>query len=84
MQEIELYDIITLSDDIEYTVLKIKDFEEKRYFLISEIDEDEEPLIDTIKIARYNSNDNTLEEVKDDNLLQKLGELFISTIEEDI
>ena len=50
MKEIELYDIITLEDDTEYTVLKMIDKNEKKYCLLATVDEEEEPDMENIKI----------------------------------
>ena len=41
MKEIELYDIITLGDDSEYTILKILKDSGKKYYLIAPVNEEE-------------------------------------------
>ena len=40
MKKIELYDIITLEDNTEYTVLKILQEENKKYCLLAPVDEE--------------------------------------------
>ena len=43
MKKIELYDIITLEDNTEYTILKMLSESNKNYCLLAPVDEDEEP-----------------------------------------
>lgn len=83
MKQIELYDILTLSNDKEYTVLRMIDLEDKTYYLLAEIDEEENPILDELKIVEVNGND-TLTEIKEENLLKELTELFASALEADI
>lgn len=83
MKQIELYDILTLSNDKEYTVLRMIDLEEKTYYLLAEIDEEENPILDEMKIVEVIEN-NTLIEVKEESLLKELTELFASALEADI
>lgn len=82
MNKIELYDILTLSDDKEYTVLRMIELDDKKYYLISEIDEEENPLLNNLKIVENNSN-KILKEITEDPLITKLAELFISSLDKD-
>lgn len=83
MKELELYDILTTSNDKEYTILRMINLEEKEYFLLAEIDEEENPILDELKIVEYKDK-NTLLEITDEDLLKELGELFASALEADI
>ena len=83
METVELYDILTLSNNKEYTVLRKLDIDNKKYYLLSEIDSEENPIIDSLKIVEYDNN-KTLTEIKEEKLLIELTELFISAIEANI
>ena len=82
MKQIELYDIITLDNDEEYTVLKILQEEGKTYYLLAWIDEDEEPDMERIKIVEQIQENNKLEieEITDEKLLKKLSKLFLESL----
>ncbi len=85
MREIELYDIITLEDNTEYTVLKIIDKGEKKYCLLAPVDEDENPDMENIKIVELikENNDTIIEDVEDE-LSQKLAKEFLKLLREGI
>ena len=83
MKQIELYDILTLSNNKEYTVLRMIDLEDKTYYLLAEIDEEENPILDEMKIVEVSGN-NILTEVKEESSLKELTELFASALEADI
>ena len=51
MKEIELYDIITLDNDEEYTVVKEIKEKDKTYYLLVPVDEEEEPDVENIRIV---------------------------------
>ena len=84
MNKIELYDILTLNNNEEYTVLEIIDKLEKRYLLIAPVDENEEPNFDNIKIVEeLKENDKlVINEVTDENIIVELSEKFITKLEE--
>lgn len=85
MNKIELYDILTLNNNEEYTVLEIIDKTDKRYLLIAPIDENEEPNFDDIKIVEEITENNKLviNEVTDENIIVELSEKFITKLEEE-
>jgi len=85
MNKIELYDILTLNNNEEYTVLEIIDKIDKRYLLIAPIDENEEPNFDDIKIVEEITENNKLviNEVIDENIIVELSEKFITKLEEE-
>lgn len=86
MKEIELYDIISLKNGKDYTVLRILEENEKMYFLLAKVNENEEPDINDIQIVEQIERDGKklIKEVSDENLLKELGELFYSAVDADI
>ena len=82
MNKIELYDILTLANNEKYTVLEITEKLDKRYFLLSPIDDDEEPNFEVIKIVEEIKEENkvTLKEVDDKSLLSELSEKFLNNL----
>lgn len=86
MKDIELYDIISLKNGNNYTVLRMIQEQEKMYFLLAKVDENEEPDTNDIKIAEEITQDGKkyIKEIEDENLIEKLGDLFISAIDADV
>lgn len=84
MNKIELYDILTLNNNEEYTVLEIIDKIDKRYLLIAPIDENEEPNFDNIKIVEEikENNKTLIKEVTDESIIVELSEKFLNKLEE--
>ena len=84
MKEIELYDIITLENNEEYTVLKILKENNKKYYLLAWVDEDEEPDMENIKIVEEKiKNDKIeIEEIEDEQLSKRLSKEFLSALRE--
>ena len=77
MKVIQIDDVLTLDDDNEYVVVKTLDLNEESYLLLSKLDDDE--VTSETLIVKENS-DNTLSHIKDENLLYKLNDLFISAL----
>ena len=86
MKEIELYDIISLKNGKDYTVLRMIEEEGKMYFLLAGVDENENPDINDIRIVEeiIKNGKKMIKEIEDENLLKELGELFSSALDEDI
>ena len=82
MKEIELYDIITLENNKEYTVLRVLELDEKTYYLLSEIDDNETPNLEELRIVEIVNN--TLQDVANETKLEELKELFISSLDAEI
>lgn len=82
MKEIELYDIITLENNKEYTVLRLLELDENTYYLLSEIDDDENPNLEEIRIVEILNN--TLQDITNQTKLEELKELFISSLDAEI
>lgn len=84
MGQFELYDILKLDgEDIEYTILRRLSLDDREYFLLAEIEEDETPMLDELRILEYTSSGKLLE-IEDVNLLAELGEFFTSALEADV
>lgn len=86
MKEIELYDIISLKNGKDYTVLRMIEEEGKMYFLLAGVDENENPDINDIRIVEeiIKNGKKMIKEIEDENLLKELGELFSSALDADI
>ena len=82
MKEIELYDIITLENNKEYTVLRLLELDENTYYLLSEIDDDENPNLEELRIVEIVNN--TLQDITNQTKLEELKELFISSLDAEI
>ena len=82
MKEIELYDIITLDNEEEYTVLKILNDNNKKYYLLAPVDEEEEPDMENIDIVEEQKEGSRLviEEIEDEQLLKRLSQLFLDSL----
>lgn len=85
MKEIELYDIITLEDNTEYTILKMLSEGNKNYCLLAPVDEDEEPNMEELKIVELKKeNGKTIVEELDKELNQSLAKKFLNLLREGI
>lgn len=82
MKEIELYDIITLENNKEYTVLRLLELDENTYYLLSKIDDDENPNLEELRIVEIVNN--TLQDITNQTKLEELKELFISSLDAEI
>jgi len=84
MNKIELYDIITLANNEEYTVLEVVEKFDKKYLLLSPVDENEEPNFDIIKIVEEikENNKTLIKEVTDESIIVELSEKFLNKLEE--
>lgn len=85
MKKIELYDIITLEDDVEYTVLKMLTKNNKNYCLLAPVDQEEEPDMENLKIVELiASNEETRVEEPEEEITQKLAKDFLKLLREEI
>lgn len=85
MKEIEIYDILTLEDDKEYTVIKKIEENNKTYYLIAPIDESETPNLEEIKIMEEVKENSKiyLDEIEDEKILEKISRQFLSSLKEE-
>lgn len=82
MKEIETYDIITLDNNEEYTVIKKINEQGKQYLLLAPVDEDENPDVESIKIVEQKNENNILKivDVKNNDTLKRLSTTFLSEL----
>ena len=84
MKTIELYDILTLEDNTEYTVLNILEQQGKKYYLLAPVDEQEEPNMELIKIVEEEKENDTItlnEEIEEEKL-KELSKIFLNSLME--
>ena len=74
---IELYDILTLEDDLDYVVIGITSLNNESYYLLNRIDEEEE-LIDEPIIAKKTTIDgeDALKPITNDSEYNEVKDLF--------
>lgn len=83
MKKIELYDIITLEDNTEYTVLKMLLEENRQYCLLAPVDEEEEPDVEHIKIVELKEENNKpiIKETTEETT-KKMARKFLDSLRE--
>lgn len=86
MKNIEIYDIITLKNQEKYTVIKKEKYNEKQYLLLSEVDKEENPKIENMKIVELINKENnlTIKEIKDTSVKSEVAQIFLTSLEQDI
>lgn len=82
MNKFEMYDIIKLQNQKEYSILRMLDLNNKNYYLLAEIDEEENPILDELIIVEIRNN--KIIEINDENELKELKELFLSALDANI
>ena len=83
MKKIELYDIITLEDNTEYTVLKMLLEENRQYCLLAPVDEEEDPDVEHIKIVELKEENNKTK-IKEttEETTKKMARKFLDSLRE--
>lgn len=86
MKELDLYNIITIDNDKEYTILKNTNFNDRKYYLIAPVNKEEEIDAENIKIVEEIKKDGKImiQEVINDETLKVLSKIFLNSIKEDI
>lgn len=74
---IEIKDVVTLNDDIRYAVVSKVNYENNVYYYLTEINN-----VTNIKFLVENKERNSLVEVEDKGLIQKLLPLFVKESKE--
>jgi len=69
---IDIKDIITLSDNVSYVVVSKTNYQEKTYYYLIDKDNNE-----NIKFCVENTKNSSLIEIEDTNLIQQLLPLFL-------
>ena len=82
MKKIELFEIITLEYDEEYTLIKKLKKQEKEYLLIAPVNEEENPDLENAKIVEMIEENNKviIEDVENTELLEKLSNEFLALL----
>lgn len=85
MKSLELYDIITLNNEKEYTILRKIEYQGQNYDLIAPIDTEEEPDMENIKIVKeiIQGEKIIIEEETDEEKRKKISLKFLDSIKED-
>lgn len=83
MKELELYDIITLDDGSEYTILEMMIENNQRYYFIAPIDNEENPDIEKIKVVKETKTNGLImiEEENNDEIVKKLSNIFLEKLQ---
>ena len=86
MKELELYDIITLDDNTEYTIMQMIMYKNRKYCLIAPIDKEEEPDLENIKIVEEikESGQILIQEETDEEYIKELAVEFSKQLEEEL
>lgn len=74
---IDIKDVVTLNDNIRYAVVSKVNYENNVYYYLAEIDN-----LSNIKFLVENKERNSLVEVEDKELIQKLLPLFVNESKE--
>lgn len=74
---IDIKDVVTLNDNIRYAVVSKVNYENGVYYYLAEIDN-----LSNIKFLVENKERNSLVEVEDKELIQKLLPLFVNESKE--
>ena len=82
MNSINLYDTIKLGDNCSYAVIGITDYDEKTYYLLSKVLDNDELSCDEFRFVEYFDKDGRkfVKVVKDKKVLSELGKLFTNQI----
>lgn len=86
MKNIELYDIITLDDNSEYTILKMLKEQEKTYYLLAPVNKEEEPDMEALKIVEVKEEEGQIiiDEDLEEDTQKKLAKQFLTSLREGI
>ncbi len=71
----ELFDIVTLDDNKEYSIVKIEEYQNETYCLLIEVDKEENPLDNYLILRKIPLNDQEFE-------FEELGKEEYNTIAE--
>ena len=86
MNPIELYDILTLEDDKDYTVANMVSYNDSEYLYLIEVDQDENVKEDNQKIVRrvISDGEDSLEIVTDKEELDTVSKLFFELFRDEM
>jgi len=82
---IELYDILTLENDKDYTVVKHLPYDDDDYYFLIEVDKDEELLDDQMIVKKVEIDGKIgVAPIEDPEEFKKIKELFIEMLYQNI
>lgn len=78
MQALELYDILTLEDDKEYTIAAMTTYKDSEYLYLIEVDKEENPIATNQKIVRrvINDGEDSVEIVTNKEEINEVSKIF--------
>ncbi len=78
MESLELFDILTLEDDKDYTVACMTNYQNAEYLYLIEVDEEENPVVNNQKIVKkvVNDGESSVEIVTEKEELDALSKIF--------
>ncbi len=73
----ELYDIVTLDNDRDYSVIKMEEYQGETYCMLIEVDKEENPMEELLILRKVSLNDKEFEfEELSPEMLQEVAEVF--------
>lgn len=66
----------------EFYIIDVINYDDNQYLYVEEIEDEE--LIDSYSVYRYDKNTNRMELIKDERKLKELLKLFVESINKDI
>jgi hypothetical protein len=84
MKPIELYDILTLEDDKDYTVANMASYNDFEYLYLIEVDKDENIIEDNQMIVKrvFQNGEEHVMEVTDEKELESVSKIFFDLFKE--
>ena len=84
MKSLELYDILTLEDNLEYIVGNMTTYNDGEYLYLIQVDKDENPIETNQKVVKRVISDGSdaLELVTDKEELQEVTKIFFNSFKE--
>lgn len=70
MNELELYNILTLGNDEKYTIISKTTKDNKEYAMLVMVDDDENPIPEKVKIVEVTANGTRVKNVDDEKTLE--------------
>lgn len=70
MNELELYNILTLGNDEKYTIISKTTKDDKEYAMLVMVDDDENPIPEKVKIVEVTGNGTRVKDVDDEKALE--------------
>ncbi len=84
MKSLEMYDILTLEDDKDYTIANMASYNDAEYLYLIEVDHDENLIENNQKIVRrvINEGEESVEIVTEKEELDAINRIFFESFKE--